>query len=135
MTTRAVQEVGLTIKRIQTRHHRALDARLGELGLSLVQWDALRHLNENPDASLRDLAQLTFQSDQAFGTLATRMIRRGLIQRVDGPGRAIKHRITDKGARLLEQGSAVAEEVLAISFAPLDDDELATLRELLLRLG
>jgi hypothetical protein len=33
----------------------------------------LHHLHANPDASLHDLAQLTFQSDQAFGTLAGRM--------------------------------------------------------------
>ncbi|NEN05747.1 MarR family transcriptional regulator [Diaminobutyricibacter tongyongensis] len=134
MTRRAVQDVGLAIKRIQARHHRALDARLGELGLSLVQWDALRHLNRNPDASLRELAQLTFQSDQAFGTLAGRMVKRGLIERVDGPGRAIRHRITDKGERLLAEGSAVATEVLTASFAPLDDEEFATLAGLLARL-
>lgn len=135
MAERAVREAGLTIKRIQARHHRELDARLGELGLSLVQWDALRHMAENPDASLRDLAQLTFQSEQAFGTLATRMVRRGLVERVDGPGRAIKHRVTGKGARLLVDGNAVADEVLSESFAGLDDDEFETLRGLLRRLS
>ena len=134
MTRRAVQDVGLAIKRIQARHHRVLDARLGELGLSLVQWDALRHLDRNPDASLRDLAQLTFQSDQAFGTLAGRMVKRGLIERVDGPGRAVRHRITEKGERLRTQGSAVATEVFTASFAPLDDEEFATLAGLLARL-
>jgi DNA-binding MarR family transcriptional regulator len=58
--TRAIQEIGLSVKRLQMRHHRAIDAELGPLGISLVQWDALRHLDQNPDASLHDLAQLTF---------------------------------------------------------------------------
>ncbi len=61
----------LSIKRLQVRHHRAADAELANLSITLVQWDALRHLQENPDASLHDLAQLTFQSDQGFGTLAS----------------------------------------------------------------
>ena len=134
MTKRDAQRVGLAIKRIQARHHRELDARLAGLGLSLVQWDALRHLNENPDASLRELAQLTFQSDQAFGTLATRMVKRGLIERIDGPGRAIRHRITPKGAALLIEGSAVTDEVLGESFSALDDDEFEAFGALIQRL-
>ena len=68
--TRPLQELGLSVKRLQMRHHRAIDAALSPLGISLVQWDALRHLDQNPGASLHDLAQLTFQSDQSFGTLA-----------------------------------------------------------------
>jgi DNA-binding MarR family transcriptional regulator len=87
------------------------------------------------DASLHDLAVLTFQSDQAFGTLATRMIARGLIERVPGPGRAVRHRITPKGSMLLAQGTAVAETVLAESFAPLTDRQLSTPGTLLDRLS
>lgn len=49
--------------------------------MSVVQWDALRHLHQNPGASLHDLARLTFQTDQSFGSLAARMIDRGLIER------------------------------------------------------
>ena len=53
--TRPISEIGLAVKRLQMKHHRAANARLAQLGLSLVQWDALRHLDENPDASLHDL--------------------------------------------------------------------------------
>jgi len=126
-----LQQVGLGIKRAQFRHHRALDSRLSKLGLSLVQWDALRHLQANPDASLPALARLTFQSDQAFGTLSARMVDRGLIERLDGPGRAVRHRITQKGLELLATGSAVADDVLAESFSPLSRKQLDTLGALL----
>ncbi len=128
---RSLQDIGLAIKRTQVRHHRALDSRLAGIGLSLVQWDALRHLHRNPEASLHDLAQLTFQSDQAFGTLASRMVARGLIERTSGPGRAVRHRITAKGAKLLKEGSAIADAVLAESFGPLSADERETLGALL----
>src|SRR5215469_13608980 len=97
-------DVGLAIKRLQNRHHRALNRALAPLGLSLVQWDTLRHLDRNPEASLHDLALLTFQTDQSFGSLATRMATAGLIERVPGPGRAVRHRLTEKGARLRAEG-------------------------------
>ena len=131
----SVQQLGLAIKRAQARHHRTLNTRLAPLGLSLVQWDALRHLDANPDASLHDLAVLTFQSDQAFGTLASRMVDRGLIERADGAGRAIRHRITARGRDLLVQGSAVADEVFTETFAPLSSAQRTTLGRLLDRLG
>ena len=132
--TRPLSEIGLSVKRLQARHHRAANTALAPLGLSLTQWDALRHLHRNPDASLHDLAQLTFQTDQSFGALAGRMIDRGLIERVPGPGRAVRHRLTERGEELRGAGQQVLDGVLAESFAPLSADELATLDTLLGRL-
>src|SRR4051794_14415428 len=122
--TRAISEIGLSVKRLQHRHHREANAALAALGVSLVQWDALRQLHRNPEASLHDLARLTFQTDQSFGTLATRMIDRGLIERRPGPGRAIRHRLTEKGDTVREQGEKLLHEVLERSFAPLTPQEL-----------
>lgn len=121
---RELQEVGQAVKRLQARHHRELDARLAGLGLSIVQWDALRHLAASPAASLHDLARLTFQSDQAFGTLAARMIERGLIERVPGPGRAVRHRLTAKGRDLLHQAGPLVDDVLSESLGILTPREL-----------
>ncbi len=132
--TRPLQEVGLSVKRLQMRHHRALDAALAELDITLVQWDALRHLDQNPDASLHDLAQLTFQTDQSFGALAGRLIERGLIERVPGPGRAVHHRLTEKGRALRVAGGRIVDGVVARSFASLTPDELQTFDTLLSRL-
>jgi len=132
--TRPLTQIGLAVKRLQHRHHRGGDAALAALGLTLVQWDALRHIAENPGASLHDLAQLTFQSDQAFGTLATRMVDRGLIERLGGPGRAVRHRLTERGERLRVDGLKVVEGVLVESLSPLTADELAQLDVLLRKL-
>jgi DNA-binding MarR family transcriptional regulator len=132
---RPVTEVSLAIKRVQHRHHRALTAVLADLGVSLVQWDTLRHLHRHPDASLHDLAQLTFQTDQSFGTLATRMADRGLIERLPGPGRAIRHRITEKGDAIRAEGekrvAAVARRSLA-GLTPQQVDQLGELLDLIL---
>lgn len=131
--SRSRQDVALAIKRVQNRHHRMLDAQLTPLGLSLVQWDALRHLNRNPEASLHDLAQLIFQSDQAFGTLAARMAERGLVERAAGPGRAVRLVMTDRGRELLARGSAVVDDVLSQSLVHLSPAQLDQLYELLVQ--
>jgi DNA-binding MarR family transcriptional regulator len=124
-------DVALAIKRLQYRHHRALNRALAPLGLSLVQWDTLRHLHNQPDASLHDLAVLTFQTDQSFGSLATRMADRGLIERVPGPGRAVRHRLTEEGARLRAAGQDAVEVVFRRSLSALSADQLSQLGELL----
>jgi DNA-binding MarR family transcriptional regulator len=131
----SLQNVGLAVKRLQWRHHRAANTRLAELGLSLPQWDVLRHLHAQPSASLHALAVLTFQTDQSMGTLAARMIDRGLIVRVDVPGRAVRHQLTADGERLRREGAAVVDGVLRESLGRLTKTELATLQDLLLRAG
>ena len=124
-------EVSLAVKRLQYRHHRALSRALAPLGLSLVQWDTLRHLHRNPEASLHDLAMLTFQTDQSFGSLATRMADRGLIERVPGPGRAVRHQLTEEGARLRAAGQEAVDVVIESSFHDLSPAQLDQLGELL----
>jgi DNA-binding MarR family transcriptional regulator len=131
---RSLQDTGLSVKRLQMQHHRAANAALAALDISLVQWDGLRHLDQNPGASLHDLARLTFQTDQSFGALAARMEARGLIERVPGSGRAVRHRLTAKGARLREAGGEILSRVLAESFSPLTPAELATFDHLLAKL-
>ncbi|HET6739343.1 MAG TPA: MarR family transcriptional regulator [Kribbella sp.] len=124
-------DVALAVKRLQYRHHRALSRALAPLGLSLVQWDTLRHLHRRPDASLHDLAVLTFQTDQSFGSLATRMAERGLIERVPGPGRAVKHRLTEKGEELRADGQDAVDAVFKSSFHTLSPTQLQQLGDLL----
>ena len=129
--SRRLADVALAVKRLQHRHHRALSKALAPLGLSLVQWDTLRHLHRNPDASLHDLATLTFQTDQSFGSLAGRMVDRGLIERVPAPGRAVKHRLTDEGERLRVAGQQLVNEAFERSFEGLTDLQLEELGKLL----
>lgn len=131
----SLQEVGLAVKRLQWRHHRAANTGLAGIGTSLAQWDVLRHLHGRPEASLHDLALLTFQTDQSMGALAGRMVQRGQLERVTGPGRAVRHRLTIEGERVLDAGSAVMDGVFRDSLGRLSADELATLHRLLQATG
>jgi len=126
--------LGLAIKRVQDRHHRALDAALVEIGTTLSQWHALRAIQMHPDSSSHKLAGLTFQTDQSFGALANRMVDRGLIRRVAGEGRAILHHLTPAGEQMLAAGHEAAARVLAASFAPLAKAERQQLQALLAKL-
>lgn len=116
---------------MQWHHHRESNTRLAELGLTLPQWDVLRHLHANPNASLHALAVLASQTDQSMGTLAARMVDRGLLKRVEGPGRAVRHHITPEGGRLRVAGSKIVDGVLTESVGRLDADERAALHGLL----
>lgn len=133
MTTN-LESLGQAIKQAQYRNHRTMDAALREVGVSLVQWDALRAIDRLPAASGHDLAVATFQSDQAFGTLANRLVDRGLISRAAGRGRRIEHALTDSGKEALREGHRVAAQVLEDLFAPLAEEQRAALEGVLRRL-
>jgi DNA-binding MarR family transcriptional regulator len=81
-----LQILGRAVKAAQYRQHRALDSRLASVGSTLAQWDALRAIGRTPGASARELAAATFQSEQAFGTLAGRLVGQGLVDRRPGHG-------------------------------------------------
>ena len=129
-----ISEMGHAVKRLQVKHHRAATEALRPLDVTLVQWDALRHLHAHPGASLHDLALLTFQTDQAFGTLAVRLETRGLIRWVSGVGRAIRPELTEEGERVFAAGREVTERVVRESFSPLDPAERAAFGGMLERL-
>ncbi|RFA14979.1 MarR family transcriptional regulator [Subtercola boreus] len=123
--------LGQAIKSAQYRNHRTMDAALHEIGVSLVQWDALRAVDRMPGASGHDLAVATFQSDQAFGTLANRLLDRGLISRASGHGRRLEHTLTPAGRTALNEGHRIAAGVLEDLFAPLEREQRTALAQIL----
>jgi len=133
MTT-DVQVLGRAVKQLQYRNHRALDSALAAAGTTLAQWDALRAIARRPGSSAHWLAGETFQSDQAFGTLATRLEARGLIERRAGSGRVIQHHLTLEGETVLANGRPLAQSVAADSFANLTEPERAMLLQLLTKI-
>ena len=126
--------LGQAIKRAQYRDHRAMDAVLRATGISLVQWDALRAIERAPGASANDLAVASFQTDQSFGALANRLEGAGWIERRQGSGRRIEHRLNEAGRAALETGREAVEGELPRLFGALDEGERTTLLGLLQRL-
>ncbi len=122
------------MKQAQYKQHRALESRLAAAGTTLAQWDALRAISRTPGAAARPLAAATFQSEQAFGTLAGRLAALGLIERRPGHGRRIEHYLTPAGEETLAAGHRIADEVLATCFAALSPTDRTTLLDLLGRI-
>ncbi|MFD9429285.1 MarR family winged helix-turn-helix transcriptional regulator [Streptomyces sp. NPDC060002] len=125
------QILGRAVKAVQYRQHRALDSRLASVGSTLAQWDALRAIGRTPGVSARELAAATFQSEQAFGTLAGRLVAQGLVDRRPGHGRRLEHHLTPEGERVLKAGHEVANSVLSECFEGLAETEREALLELL----
>ncbi|HUR07503.1 MAG TPA: MarR family winged helix-turn-helix transcriptional regulator [Nonomuraea sp.] len=132
---RELQVLGRAVKQAQYRQHRALDSQLATVGTTLAQWDALRAISRTPGAPARALAAATFQSEQAFGTLAGRLVTQGLIERRPGHGRRIEHHLTPAGEQVLDAGHQVADEVLATCYSALSPGDRAALLDLLRRLN
>jgi DNA-binding MarR family transcriptional regulator len=130
-----LQVLGRAVKQAQYRQHRALDSALTAVGTTLAQWDALRAIGRSPGASARELAAATFQTEQAFGALMTRLAAQGLVERRPGHGRRIEHHLTAAGEQVLTAGHRVADEVLAECFSALPEADRATLLTLLRRLN
>ncbi len=128
------EEVAFAIKKVQSRHHRGLDTHLQLLGVSLVQWNALREIDRNPGVSAHALPELTFNSDQSFGALASRLVRLGFVVRASGEGRALVHTLTVQGKEVLRKGQRIHHAFLEASFKPLRIEERALLLDLLNRL-
>jgi DNA-binding MarR family transcriptional regulator len=61
------------------------------------------------------------------------MIDRGLIERIDGPGRAVWHRLTPAGERAYADGAGVFEGVLSESVGRLTPGEQTVLLKLLVK--
>lgn len=129
-----LERLGRAVKQAQYRQYRTMDGALAPIGISLVQWDTLRAVAARPGASAHELALATFQSDQAFGTLALRLLKLGLIDRRQGEGRRIEHRLTARGERLLAEGNRIADRVRAELYAPLSRTDRTTLARILERL-
>ena len=113
----------------------ALDRELAHLGTTFPQWFALGEIAKQDGASAHWLAVKTFQSDQAFGTLANRLEAQGLISRSPGDGRKVAHHLTPSGEAMLVAGNAVNARLLDESFGAFTAAERATLRALLDRVG
>src|ERR1700712_1116251 len=106
-----LERLGRAVKQAQHRQHRAADTALNAIGTTIVQWDALRAIAAAPGASAHQLALATFQTDQAFGTLANRLQAQHQILRKNGEGRRIEHRLSAAGERILAAGNIAADRV------------------------
>ena len=121
----------LSLKRAQIAKSGAFDRHLASLGLSMALWVVLDRIGANPAQSTHALATASLMTDQSVGELVSKLAKRGLIERVSGPGRSIRHHLTDAGTELLERATPLMAAALESVFAGLSHSEVEQLIHLL----
>jgi DNA-binding MarR family transcriptional regulator len=121
-------DIAMLLRRTQLRKQMACEAALARVGMTLPQWGMLYAIATEPDASTHALAQFTGQSDQSAGAVVARLEQRGLLERRPGVGKAILHRITPEGSKLVRRCDTIVEDVMSRLLAGVTDRTLRTLR-------
>lgn len=117
----------MLLRRAQLRKQTACEAALDEVDMTLPQWGMLYAVAAEPDSSTHALALFIGQSDQSAGAVVARLEQRGLLERNPGAGKAILHRITRDGEKVLQRCNAIVEEVMTSLLAGFTDRGLRQL--------
>jgi DNA-binding MarR family transcriptional regulator len=128
-------EIAVLLRRAQLRKQTACELELAQWGMTLPQWGMLNAVVGHPDSSTHALALLTGQSDQAAGSVVTRLEQRGLLERRNERGKAILHRVTTEGLETLRLGDRAVAQTMRSALSGFSQDEVRVLHELLERLA
>lgn len=125
----------LSLKRAQIAKSGAFDRQLASLDLTMALWVVLDRIRANPGQSTHALANASLMTDQSVGELIAKLGKRGLIERTAGPGRAIRHHVTDAGRELLDKATPLMTAALESAFAGLSHSEVEQLIRLLRKIA
>ncbi|WP_036289947.1 MarR family winged helix-turn-helix transcriptional regulator [Methylosinus sp. PW1] len=126
-----LRAAALGLKRAQTAKSAAFDRSLASVGLTMALWVVLERIRAHPGQSTHALAEACLMTDQSVGELVSKLATRGLVERISGPGRAIRHHLTDSGRELLERAAPLLTDALQSAFSELSAAEIEQLIQLL----
>ncbi len=108
-----VRELSLGMKRLLTGVKLLLEDALEDEGVTLAQLKMLSTLKDQPEISAAELARNLFITPQSMQAIVTRAEEVGWIVRQPSPAnrRILTAKLTAKGARVLDRGSALYEEM------------------------
>ncbi|MFT3849016.1 MAG: MarR family transcriptional regulator [Propionivibrio sp.] len=106
-----------------------------ELGLNFTQYRVLKMLSGVPHLSASELARRLEHDAGALTRLLDKMQERGFLRRHSCPDdrRSVEISLTDAGRMLARPLRAISEQLTALAFSDLNDDEITTLMALLKR--
>lgn len=116
---------------------RRLDERLGEHGVSTPRSRLVVEVARSQPVRLTELAHAVGIAQGTASTLVDGLVREGLLERSPSADdrRSVLLHVTPDGAALARDWLTSYQRATEELFAPLDDDELATLAEMLRKLG
>ena len=94
---------------------------------------ALQQIADHPDASVNDIAGLTFTHQSSVSVVIQRLVEAGLVAKLtsDTDRRRFRLAVTAKGRRALERAPTTAQERLIAAIAELSVADRKTLARLL----
>jgi DNA-binding MarR family transcriptional regulator len=100
-------------------------ARGASAGIGSAQLFALQQIAEHPDASVNDVAALTFTHQSSVSVVVQRLVRLGLVEKVPSPADRRRQRlaVTAQGLRVLRQAPVAVQEGLIAAIAALPSAE------------
>ena len=116
---------------------RRLDERLGEHGVSTPRSRLVVEVARSQPVRLTELAHAVGIAQGTASTLVDGLVREGLLERrpsIDDRRSVLLH-VTPDGAALARAWASSYQRATEELFAPLDDEELVALAEMLRKLG
>ena len=113
-------DFGLNLKRAQHLLALRIDDALRPMGLNLGSWAVLREVARTPGTSASELGRASFHTPQTVGGLLQRLQEQGLVERSNGRGRIVENHPSPRGAKVLRQATAAADDVIRGTLAHID---------------
>ena len=131
------ESLGYLVNRAARVFAHRLSAELRSFDVGIGQWAVLMHLWSHDGMTQAQLARRVAIEQPTMVRTIDRMERDGLVTRAPDPndGRASRIALTDRGWALRDQLVPLADRVNRRATEGFTEEELATLRELLARLG
>jgi DNA-binding MarR family transcriptional regulator len=133
----AEPRVSYLIGRLERVVRRRLSVAVEPAGLTLPAYTALSVLRSQDGLSNAELARRSLVTPQSMSEVLALLVEQGYVRRraEPGHGRVIRTELTRAGQRALERCDRAVDEVEREMLGDLDRDEVAGLREVLLRCG
>ncbi len=130
------QSTGFLVVRTARSMKRALDSRLGPIGMTAAQHVIISTLAHEDGLSLSQVGKRAYLDKPAITGLADRLEKDGLVERRRSTNdrRVVQLHLTAKGRNLLQEMDRIATEVDRELVGILSGVELRRLRELVTRL-
>jgi DNA-binding MarR family transcriptional regulator len=125
------------IGRLERVLRRRLTAAVEPVGLTLPAYTALSVLRAQDGLSNAQLARRSLVTPQSMSEVLTLLVEQGYVRRraEPGHGRVIRTELTKAGRRALEHCDRAVDEIEREMLGDLDADEVANLRDVLIRCG
>ena len=130
-------DIWLLVGRTNIKVHRALNAMLAKVDLSLAQHEILVNIHRDSGLTQKALAEKLLVVKINISDLLKKLEDRGLVRRAPDPedSRNNQLRLTRRGEALVQESFALQNQVIKAMVSVMSDEELEQMRDVMERAG